>query len=247
MAFAVVLASAAVAGGGAATGPGIVGASAKQRALLRQILRGFGPTEIDRIRVHHPGRGWSRLPRGVVQIDFAGHRDADGRTTWQAWVLAGAFRDGSARRGLAPVAVYDAGGVGGDASVIGPPKATPAEPPARSEDPSLEANVSAALAATGPVSLTVQVDHPYGPVVEASLRVDDLARFLLRRSPAVLAALRRPGVDGWYVTLSDADEEATVYQAGRVGAFGARVPERLRGCVAFIRPGPYPGPPPCPA
>src|SRR5438552_1652247 len=108
MAIAAVLATAAVAGGSAATGPSVVGASAKQRALLRQILHGAGPTEIDRIRVHQPGRGWNHLPRGVVQIDFAGHRDPGGRTTWQAWVLAGAFRDGSARRGLAPVAVYDA-------------------------------------------------------------------------------------------------------------------------------------------
>jgi hypothetical protein len=75
-------------------------------------------------------------------------------------------------------------------------------------------------------------------VLEASLVVEDLARFLRYRMGAVLKALRSVDADGWYLSLLAWDEEATFYETNRLDSFGARIPQRLRGCVRFIRMGP---------
>src|SRR3954462_14572202 len=77
---------------GAASTP-VGGGTAAQRALLRQILRGMGPTSISEIRIVPAPRGSGyRLDPGAVELDMDLRGKEGGlHAEWQGWLVGRGF------------------------------------------------------------------------------------------------------------------------------------------------------------
>jgi hypothetical protein len=74
--------------------PAIVGGSSEQRALLAEIVDGIGPSRLASVAIE-PGEGSVGL---AIEPGESGLR-----AEWEAWLVAGAFRDRSHERGLPEV------------------------------------------------------------------------------------------------------------------------------------------------
>src|SRR5438552_10320946 len=92
----------------------ISGATAKERALLRRVVAGVQPTAIDSARFRKPPRAWKPIPRHSVLLDLGASGGGDPLTTWQAWLVVGAYRDRAAKAHLRRVAFYSLAGMGGE-------------------------------------------------------------------------------------------------------------------------------------
>lgn len=75
--------------------PAVAGGSAEQRALLGEIVEGIGPSALVSVTVTATDRG--------VELAAELGPDADLRGEWEAWLIAGAFRDRSHELGLPAV------------------------------------------------------------------------------------------------------------------------------------------------
>jgi Family of unknown function (DUF6281) len=75
--------------------PMLAGGSAEQRALLGEIVEGIGPSALVSVTVTATDRG--------VELAAELGPDADLRGEWEAWLVAGAFRDRSHELGLPAV------------------------------------------------------------------------------------------------------------------------------------------------
>jgi hypothetical protein len=100
----------------AANATRIVGGSAAERAVLRQIVAALGPTRIPELRIV-PVDGGVKLKTNVRAI----------RPSWDALVIGGSFDERTPELGLPPLLEVDAGQAGWPISSAGntqPPPAT---------------------------------------------------------------------------------------------------------------------------
>ena len=228
----------------------ISGATAKERALLRQVVAGVEPTAIDSARFRKPPRAWKPIPRHSVLLDLGASSGGDALTIWQAWLVVGAYRDRAAAEHLRRVAFYSLARLQGEEGRLGRPRrlapvATPAQAAAAAS--MLQAAGEASVATTEVTVLT-----PLGIAPKVTLRISDPAHYLKDRFDTFVAALRKlHGADGVYVEGID-ENGGTVFEYGssvRAGSVEIRVRPDLAACNGFFdhsRPGGY-EPPPCPA
>ena len=74
--------------------PAIVGGSPKQRALLAEIVEGLGPSRLAAVAIEREEKSVGLAIKPV---------ETGLRAEWEAWLVAGAFRDRSHERGLPEV------------------------------------------------------------------------------------------------------------------------------------------------
>ncbi len=155
-----------------ATAAIVTGGSPAQRRLLHRILRDVGRTRIRRIAID----------RGVLRLASPA---SDRVTLWQSFVIGEAFRDGSARQGLAPVTTVVApNGVGyGGLDTSRDPRRHP------SADDRLAALVRAAAARSGGRLIGLHIVDADGPAADIALQTRSPARFLARRWPRFTRAI----------------------------------------------------------
>jgi hypothetical protein len=209
----------------------IAGADPGQERLLREILARMPTTSVVRIAVA------AKVYRGEagVGLDFTSTTGDPLRADWEEMLVAGAFRDGSARNGLTRVVgLPPASPITGDAS------------PAAAERLVADLRQAASVSGATVDELSVYRPEALAPVVV--LRVGDPAAFLERRLPGVLAALgdRWRDYDGTFVEVVDADGRF-VWAAGtnpRVSHGSVGVRPDLAGCSPVLNHGTTP--PPCP-
>jgi hypothetical protein len=245
---ATVLVAASAACGGKVDTP-IVGGSPEQHAALREILAGIGPTSIERIEIETFGPDYEI----AVSFSVAGGRK-NLRGEWDAWLVAGIFRDTSDTSGLPAVLVVD---TNGDAVSLG--RRVPAEPPPPPESipqaaQALAATVQAAAAESGSELVDFSILAPAGLAFAVTLKTDHPAAFLKERLNSFLERFddRFPQYEGAYFRLVDEAGE-TVWQLATTSritraAHGVTRPE-LRGCdpIPSFPTGHVTPPPPCPA
>jgi hypothetical protein len=160
----------------------VTGGSPAQRRLLRRILGDVGRTRIRRVAIE----------RGVLRMVGPA---SDRMTLWQGFVIGEAFRDCSARQGLAAVTTVvgpDGVGYGGLGARGDPPR----HPGAAGR---LAALVRAAAARSGGRLIGLHIVDADGPAANIALQTRSPARFLahhwlrftrtIARSPAARAGL----------------------------------------------------------
>jgi len=224
-----------VASSGAATATTIVGGSAAQRTLLRQIVAALGPTRIPELRIV-PVVGGVQLKTTVRAI----------RPSWDALVAGVSFFERSAELGLPAVLEVDAGQAGwptSNADNTEPPPAATALSEAATRRTMLKL-----VGATGARPTELSVFKPHALAVAIRLQVTDAASFLRYRLRSFLlqANKHQSRYEGLYVEVDDARGAAWISAEARLGGI-RHVRPALRGCDPF--PTPTPGPsqaPPCP-
>jgi hypothetical protein len=167
----------------------IAGGTDVQRQLLADILARFPEVSLARVTIVPKIEG---AETGVgLAIEGSG---ADPMLSdWEGMLLAGAFRDLSALRGLP--------------HVLGLPPRAPVAPQASAEAAAaLTARVRAAAAAAGSDVDWLLIYRPEGLAPAVVLRASDPASFLAHRLPAFLEALgdRWRDYDGTFVEVVDA-------------------------------------------
>jgi hypothetical protein len=211
----------------------IVGGSAAQRALLREIVGTLGSTHIRVLRV-------ARV-RGGVNLDAPVHSE---QATWELTVVGVAFHDLSIERRLPHVLAVDAPEVGWPTSNEGPmpPRAT------RASVVATRRIMRTIALASGARITQLTVSAPDGLAVLLRLRVDDAARFLERRLRTLAdhAAAHERRWEGLLIEVDDARGLAWAEGESRVGGEGY-VRLSLSGCNPFPPPGMLSPPPPCPS
>jgi hypothetical protein len=227
----------------------IVGGSADQHAALREILAGIGPTGIERIEIETFG-GDGEI---AASFSIAGGRK-NLRGEWEAWLVAGIFRDASDTSGLPAVLVVD---TNGDAVRLG--RRVPGEPPPPPDatpraTQTLAATIQKAAAESGSELVEFSILEPAGLAFAVTLETDKPAAFLKARLDPFLELFndRFRQYEGAYFRVVDEAGE-TVWQLATTSrmtraAHGVTRPE-LRGCdpipsfpTAHVTP-----PRPCPA
>jgi len=218
----------------AATSTTIVGGSAAEREVLRQIVARLGPIRIPELRTV-PAVGGVKLQAQVMAI----------RPNWDALVIGATFFERSAALGLPPVlevVTSQAGWPTSNAASTEPPTAT-----ALSQAATRQTMLNL-VDATGARPVELSVFKPRALAVAVRLQVDDAASFLhYRLRSFVLRASKHWGrYEGLYIEVDDADGAAWI--SAETGLGGIRhVRPTLRGCDPF--PTPTPGPSqtqPCP-
>jgi hypothetical protein len=228
----------------------ISGATGKERALMRQIVAGVQPTAIDSVRFRKPPRAWKPIPRHSVLLDLGASSGSDSLTTWQAWLVVGAYRDRAAKAHLRRVAFYSLARMGGEEGRLGRPQnlapvATPARVVAATSLLRAGAEASGATA-------EVSVLTPLGIAPKVTLRFSDPAHYLKYRFDAFVAALRKLGpTDGVYLEGID-ENGGEVFEYGsslRAASVEIWVQRNLAACNGFFDHSRPAGnePPPCPA
>jgi hypothetical protein len=182
----------------------IVGGSPAQRELLEEILSGLGSDRIDTIELTplDPADGWGRGERMFVDTH-------DVRTSWEAMLIAAAFRRGSARDGLPKVAVLAQPDGASTLSSVPPPL----EPLDDSDVDAFRRDVEAAVRAAK--LEVVEVLRPEAHAFALRARVDEphaYLRFELRPFLEV-AARWRDRCDGIYSEVVD-EQPTPVLAAG---------------------------------
>src|SRR5207244_8443082 len=76
-------------------------------------------------RFRKPPRAWKPIPRHSVLLDLGASSGGDSLTTWQAWLVVGAYRDRAAKAHLRRVAFYSLARLQGEEGRIGPPQQLP--------------------------------------------------------------------------------------------------------------------------
>jgi len=217
----------------AATSTTIVGGSAAQRAVLRQILTRLGPTRIPEIRIVRTVDG-VRLRTGARAT----------RPTWETLVVGGAFLDRSADLGLPPLLEVDAGQAGWPTSNTGgarPPRAT------ASSAAAARSRMLHFAVASGAQVAELTVSKPGALAIALRLQVNDAAAFLHHqlRDLVLHAREHEARYEGLYIEVDDAQGSAWANGEARLGGI-EHVRQSLRGCDPFPPPGPHTPTPPCP-
>ena len=225
----------------------IVGGSAEQRELLREILAGMGETRIEAIRIGKPDKGWKPFGENDVALAVTTAGQHDFRAEWEAWIVAGVFRDRSREQNLPGVVVLE---VSDDASRIDPGPNSPRPP--RGDADAIAAEIRRAAADARASVKELALLRPDGIAPAVTLEVPDPAAFLKNRLASFLDATDPwpARSEGRYVEVVDEDGR-WAFRAGNstrlsMGGSGAR--RGLEGCdpIVHSRPHGY-EPPPCPA
>lgn len=221
-----------------ARAPAIAGGTARQRALLRRIVRAQRTSQIARLTIS-PVHGGVRLAAAV-----AGSRD-DALGGWETWIVGGAFRDRSAALGLPRVvSIGDQAESGAAAGGSDPPRRPPAGLGA------FRRRVAALAAGPGARVVAVRVAAPDGYSAIVVLRVSHPAAFLRHRWRGLRARLGRLPADGVFVVLSEPDGRVLLTEGGSTRlqrGLGGPGDPRYRGCVPNQMTGLGRSTPPCPA
>jgi hypothetical protein len=231
----------------------IVGATAKQETVLREILAGLAPTIIEEVRIS-PARKpeWTPFkPNSVVVSVKYSNSPENERGEWEAALLSEAFATRSRLLRLQPVAAYQTstGGVALD----GPREPKPdTRTPIGSEE--LSKTLTEAARASGAEIVDLRVLKPMNPAAAMTLRVQAPAFYLKHRLRKLMGSV--PGsdrqYDGLYVRIVDSQGRFVWISAQTNGdsisggAVGAR--KDLQGCDPTPMFGSPMGkePPPCP-
>jgi hypothetical protein len=238
--------------GAATTNLRISGATAKERALMRQVVARVQPTAIDSIRFLKP-RKWKPIPKHSVLLDLGSSSSAapaDALTVWQAWLIIGVYRDRAAKAHLRRVAFYSLARIGQDESRLGrspqppPPRAKPGQAAA------IEAVLREGAVASGAAVDEVKVLTPLGVAPRVTLRFADPAQYLKNHFDTFVSALHKIGrTEGVYLSGVDTDGNP-VFRFGsarRADSVEIWVRPGLETCNAFFDHSFPTNPPPCPA
>ena len=206
----------------------------------------MGDTRIEQIRIGEPEAAWKPFARSGVEITVETHPASGLRGNWEAWIVAGAFRDRSVSEGLPSVVVLNTADGGARLGPGGPRK------PRLVERRAVAAQLRSAAANAGAVPAELALLEPYGVAYAITLRVGDPAWFIKERLPSFLEATDpfRDLYDGRYLEVVDAhgDPILRAGHATRLSFGGHWARQDLAGCNPIIhhRPWDY-EPPPCPA
>ena len=218
--------------------PGIAGGSPEQRALLEEIVTGLGPSMLTRIEVRESRRG--------VELAAEAPRPVALRAEWEAWLVAGAFRDGSLERGL-PRLVGLAVGDTWMAIQGGPWNGGVDDPRTLSRE------VHRASGRSGIHFDPYALLRPAGVAPAITFRTGDGAEFLTTYLPRFLEELGDPWrYEGFYLRVEGVNGERIWEWAGssRLATGGSGTKPGLEGCNPIQQLGSSmlsPSPPDCPA
>jgi len=212
----------------------IVGGSAAQRAVLRDILTRLSTPQLAALRI---------VPvAGGVKLETESEA---ARPTWEALVAGRAFLVRSASLGLPPLLEVVAGRAGWPSSDLGPSQPRPATAAGAA---AARTAMLRAVAGSGARVAELSVTRPYGLAVAIRLEVKDAAGFMHRRLRAFVLAARAHAsrYEGTYLEVDDSHGPAWVSAEAQLGGTSYVRPSLL-GCDPFPPPG-LPGQaPPCPA
>ena len=231
----------------------IVGATAAQEQLLREILAGEAPTPIERVAISPADPDWGATdPDAVtIRVDYAVREEVRG--LWEASLLAAVFASKSRDAGLPQVAALET--------------TTSSKPllgdvgPIRGRRPVTRDQLASAIstaAKTGKAELVdMRITKPDHLAAAVTLRVQDPASFLKHRLRRFLESVPSPArteYDGLYICVVDA-KDSHAWSLGRTatpsqwgGASSVR-PD-LEGCDPLVQIGTplfAKPPPPCPS
>jgi hypothetical protein len=176
------------ASGREAKAPSIIGGSEQQRALLAQLVAGMHPDSLRSIRIAElEPTQWAPHPAGAVGIAFSAPLRLRGslRSSWQAAILAGNFRDASVAQQLPPVYAYQ-DGMSGSRIWPGWPSAPPSASNAGVQ--TLAAKIRAAIPASARLA-ALSIRRPDGMAPDIVLKVRHPAAFLRHRAGVLLRQL----------------------------------------------------------
>jgi hypothetical protein len=238
--------------------PPVSGGTPEQGALVRSIVEGLAPTEIQKVRILAPDPAGTPLGIDAAELKITPRPRAQSsrRAHWEELLIAGAFRDWSAEEGLMKVIAVE--GVQGGALIDlrGRKPTSPARPAPAAERMSIARMVSARAQRQGATVEHLDVVSPYGPAVVLIVRVDDAAAFLRDRFlPMVERWWATPRLEGSYVVVRDRDGSVVkeAWSASRLTAASYYVRPDLAGCDPNVLRFAVPNasrrraPPPCPA
>jgi hypothetical protein len=194
------------------------GGSAGQIALLVEVAAGLGPSSLRALELRPDGDG--------LELAAEAPRPLELRAEWEAWLVAGAFRDRSLELGLPPVTSLS---VGDERRALG---AGPWD--GGVDDPrTLSRAVHRADGRSSVHFEEYAILRPAGVVPALTFRTDDGERFLREDLPRFLAELGVPGrYEGIYVRVEDPDGKALWEWArsSRLGAERLAAVAGLEGC-----------------
>jgi hypothetical protein len=212
----------------------IIGGSAAQRRLLREVLVSFDLTRIRQLRVVRVHGGVSLQAPAEAML-----------TEWEGAVVGVVFSDRSAEQHLSRVLEVDVGPV-----VWFTDDASPRPPRATSASVADTRRAMRRLAlASGAGVLELQVSRPDGLAVALRVRVRNAAKFLEHRLRALVlgAEVHEGRYEGLYIEVDDARGMAWGSAETRLGG-DSYVRPSLIGCDPFPPPyqsgvvvGPCPG------
>lgn len=231
----------------------VVGGSADQRSLVRDILNAVDTDRIQHVSIEKPDPAWKPLEPGDVAVRVWTVPKTDGRAKWEAVLVAVAFADRSQEEGLPRVVAMEHRGVG--TRLAAPADAEP--PLIRGTCAPLSESEASSLALEhGAELVELEAFEPWGLAVSLGLRVDDPARFLRDQMRGLENALheRLRECSGTFFELVD-ENGAFVWRAWMVRgtsliAASSRTRPDLEGCYesGLSRPSLLGDePPPCPA
>lgn len=222
----------------------IVGASPKQRAVLRSILAGLGVSQIEAVEVRPAGKEWpSADPQAVVVEPKL--RDNSDRAQWEAELLAEAFAQRSRELTLPRVVAIVTPGGGGGALNNGSQTDTKPETRKPVTAEALAAAVAPAARKSGAELLSAQLLKPDQFALAVALQVSDPARFLRDRASLFLSAIPSPwdsDYGGLLVLVSDKHDQFvwsySLTESKFIGTESSHPRLDLLGCDPIAHSGP---------
>jgi hypothetical protein len=208
------------------------GASAPQKALMREILAGMGRTLITRISITPPPKSLGDWPRAATYVNVIAGGGPKGAGEWQSWLFKGAFGDFSLKRHLPPMFRF--------IPLAAPPPATAAGATALAA--SVRQAVSDTAGKSGVQVASLQILRPDGLAVALVLQVSDPASYMKNELLSLLQRVRggKPELDGTYLALEDSSGSVVwnAYQSARMGSGSDFARSDLAGCNPIIHFGP---------
>jgi hypothetical protein len=230
-AAAALLALAAGCGGGEAGElPPVSGGTSEQGAIVRSIVAGLAPTEIEQVRILAPDPAGTPLGIDAAELRLTRRHNSrrSTRAYWEELLIAGAFRDRSAQEGLMKVIAFEGAEGGASLDLRGREPTSPARPASSAEQMIIARLVAARAEGQGATVERLDIVAPYGPAVVLIVRVDDPAAFLENRF--------RPMIEGWWV--DSRFEGSYILVRGRDGGVVAEFAysTRLTAASLYFRP-----------
>ena len=198
--------------------PVVAGGTNAQRELFAEIVTGIGPSLLREVTVE-PTVGGAAL---AVETDGEGLR-----AVWEAWLLAGAFRDGSYERGLPALVSLELDGAGPTVIEAGPWQGQTAELRP------LSRLILRAGDRSGAQPEEFGLLRPAGVVPAVTWLTNEPARFLSEHVRAYLRELGDPRrYEAFYFRVLDTRGEVVWEWAGssRLGLETSRTASGLEGC-----------------
>jgi hypothetical protein len=231
--------------------PKIEGGTAAERRLLAEIAQSMGTTQISRLSISPATRDWHPVKPGDVMLtaDFfrSGRHHENARGEWEAWLVAGAFRDRSAALGL-PRLIVEAspGGASRVTRANGQSTVPPADPNGLA---AYRRRVRAALAGVDARLVGLCVGIPDGYSADVTLQVADPIGFLKHQLSPLEGRLQKLGGDGSYLEVLERDGRVLYQQGGsaRISSGLVGIPDqRYATCTTVSHGGPMTLAPPLP-